>query len=326
LLLFGLDLGIDLGTATILIYVKGKGIVLNEPTVVAVDRDTGRVLKVGREALEMLGRTPVGVDVIRPLKDGVISDYQTTEKMLKYFIKQVSGFQLVRPRAVVCVPSCVTEVENRAVKDACERAGVKRVEIIEEPVAAAIGAGIDISQPSGRMVIDIGGGTADIAVISFSGVVVSTSVKMGGDKFDEAIVRYVRKKHKVLIGERTAEQIKKQIGCVTARPKELLVKVKGRCMVTGLPKQITLSSEEVREAVQECAAAIGDAARRVLEETPPELASDIFLNGVVMTGGGSLIYGIDRYLADVLSVPVSVAERAEECVGVGTGESLQFIS
>ncbi len=326
MLLFGLDLGIDLGTATILIYVKGKGIVLNEPTVVAVDRDTGRVLKVGREALEMLGRTPVGVDVIRPLKDGVISDYQTTEKMLKYFIKQVSGFQLVRPRAVVCVPSCVTEVENRAVKDACERAGVKRVEIIEEPVAAAIGAGIDISQPSGRMVIDIGGGTADIAVISFSGVVVSTSVKMGGDKFDEAIVRYVRKKHKVLIGERTAEQIKKQIGCVTARPKELLVKVKGRCMVTGLPKQITLSSEEVREAVQECAAAIGDAARRVLEETPPELASDIFLNGVVMTGGGSLIYGIDRYLADVLSVPVSVAERAEECVGVGTGESLQFIS
>ena len=326
MLLFGLDLGIDLGTATILIYVKGKGIVLNEPTVVAVDRDTGRVLKVGREALEMLGRTPVGVDVIRPLKDGVISDYQTTEKMLKYFIKQVSGFQLVRPRAVVCVPSCVTEVENRAVKDACERAGVKRVEIIEEPVAAAIGAGIDISQPSGRMVIDIGGGTADIAVISFSGVVVSTSVKMGGDKFDEAIVRYVRKKHKVLIGERTAEQIKKQIGCVTARPKELLVKVKGRCMVTGLPKQITLSSEEVREAVQECAAAIGDAARRVLDETPPELASDIFLNGVVMTGGGSLIYGIDRYLADVLSVPVSVAERAEECVGVGTGESLQFIS
>lgn len=326
MLLFGLDLGIDLGTATILIYVKGKGIVLNEPTVVAVDRDTGRVLKVGREALEMLGRTPVGVDVIRPLKDGVISDYQTTEKMLKYFIKQVSGFQLVRPRAVVCVPSCVTEVENRAVKDACERAGVKHVEIIEEPVAAAIGAGIDISQPSGRMVIDIGGGTADIAVISFSGVVVSTSVKMGGDKFDEAIVRYVRKKHKVLIGERTAEQIKKQIGCVTARPKELLVKVKGRCMVTGLPKQITLSSEEVREAVQECAAAIGDAARRVLEETPPELASDIFLNGVVMTGGGSLIYGIDRYLADVLSVPVSVAERAEECVGVGTGESLQFIS
>ena len=326
MLLFGLDLGIELGTATILIYVKGKGIVLNEPTVVAVDRDTGRVLKVGREALEMLGRTPVGVDVIRPLKDGVISDYQTTEKMLKYFIKQVSGFQLVRPRAVVCVPSCVTEVENRAVKDACERAGVKRVEIIEEPVAAAIGAGIDISQPSGRMVIDIGGGTADIAVISFSGVVVSTSVKMGGDKFDEAIVRYVRKKHKVLIGERTAEQIKKQIGCVTARPKELLVKVKGRCMVTGLPKQITLSSEEVREAVQECAAAIGDAARRVLEETPPELASDIFLNGVVMTGGGSLIYGIDRYLADVLSVPVSVAERAEECVGVGTGESLQFIS
>ena len=326
MLLFGLDLGIDLGTATILIYVKGKGIVLNEPTVVAVDRDTGRVLKVGREALEMLGRTPVGVDVIRPLKDGVISDYQTTEKMLKYFIKQVSGFQLVRPRAVVCVPSCVTEVENRAVKDACERAGVKRVEIIEEPVAAAIGAGIDISQPSGRMVIDIGGGTADIAVISFSGVVVSTSVKMGGDKFDEAIVRYVRKKHKVLIGERTAEQIKKQIGCVTARPKELLVKVKGRCMVTGLPKQITLSSEEVLEAVQECAAAIGDAARRVLEETPPELASDIFLNGVVMTGGGSLIYGIDRYLADVLSVPVSVAERAEECVGVGTGESLQFIS
>ena len=326
MLLFGLDLGIDLGTATILIYVKGKGIVLNEPTVVAVDRDTGRVLKVGREALEMLGRTPVGVDVIRPLKDGVISDYQTTEKMLKYFIKQVSGFQLVRPRAVVCVPSCVTEVENRAVKDACERAGVKHVEIIEEPVAAAIGAGIDISQPSGRMVIDIGGGTADIAVISFSGVVVSTSVKMGGDKFDEAIVRYVRKKHKVLIGERTAEQIKKQIGCVTARPKELLVKVKGRCMVTGLPKQITVSSEEVREAVQECAAAIGDAARRVLEETPPELASDIFLNGVVMTGGGSLIYGIDRYLADVLSVPVSVAERAEECVGVGTGESLQFIS
>ena len=188
-------------------------------------------LKVGREALEMLGRTPVGVDVIRPLKDGVISDYQTTEKMLKYFIKQVSGFQLVRPRAVVCVPSCVTEVENRAVKDACERAGVKHVEIIEEPVAAAIGAGIDISQPSGRMVIDIGGGTADIAVISFSGVVVSTSVKMGGDKFDEAIVRYVRKKHKVLIGERTAEQIKKQIGCVTARPKELLVKVKGLSLI-----------------------------------------------------------------------------------------------
>ena len=324
--MFGLDLGIDLGTATILVYVKGKGIVLNEPTVVAVDRETGRVLKVGGEALEMLGRTPAGVEVIRPLKDGVISDYQTTEKMLKYFIKKVSGFRLARPRGVLCVPSCVTEVENRAVKDACERAGAKRVEIIEEPVAAAIGAGIDISQPIGRMVIDIGGGTADIAVISFSGVVVSTSVKMGGDRFDEAIVRYVRKRHSMLIGERTAELIKKQIGCVKPRPKELMVKVKGRCMVTGLPKQITLSSEEVREAVQECAAAIADAARRVLEDTPPELASDIFLNGVVMTGGGSLIYGIDRYLSEVLSVPVTVAERAEECVGVGTGESLQFIS
>ena len=319
------DIGMDLGTASILVYVKGKGIALCEPSVVAIDVNTNKIKAVGADAQKMLGRTPGNIIAVRPLREGVISDYVMTEKMIKEFIKKVLGFRLFKPNIVVCIPSIITEVEERAVTDACLQAGAKRVFLIEEPVAAAIGAGIDISKPDGNMVVDIGGGTADIAVISLGGIVESTSIKIGGDKFDEAIVKYIRKKHNVLIGERTAEEIKINIGCVYPRPEDISTTVKGRCLLTGLPKTFEVSSEEIREAFEDVAAKILEATHSVLERTAPELVGDISTNGIVMTGGGSLVYGFDKLIEDKTGIPTRVADDAISCVAYGTGKSLENI-
>lgn len=324
--LFSSDIGIDLGTATVLVYVKGKGIVLNEPSVVAVDRVTGKLIAVGSEAQETLGRTPGNIVAIRPLREGVISDYEMTECMIKEFIRKVQGFRLFKPNVVICVPSIITEVEERAVIDAGTQAGAKRVFLIEEPVAAAIGAGIDITKPNGNLVVDVGGGTTDIAVISLGGVVESTSIKIAGDKFDEAIIKYIRRKHNALIGERTAEQIKKNIGCVYPRSEEEIMEVKGRCLMTGLPRTFTVSSTEVLEALEEVSSAIVEAIHSVLERTPPELTGDISSNGIVMTGGGSLICGFDKLVASKTGIPTRVADEAVSCVAYGTGNCLENLS
>jgi len=321
----GLDIGLDLGTASVLVYVKGKGIVLREPSVVAIDKTTDRILAVGEEARKMLGRTPGNIVAIRPLREGVISDYHVTEKMLKYFLNKVcskSFFKLFKPRVMICVPSGVTEVEKRAVEDAAMQAGARKTYLIEEPIAAAIGAGIDITKACGSMVVDIGGGTTDIAVISLGGTVVSTSVKVAGDKFDEAIVRYMRKKHNIMIGERTAEEIKIQIGTVFPRPKEVQVDVRGRNLVSGLPKTITISSTEIMEALEEPVSSIIEAVHSVLERTPPELAADISERGIVMTGGGCLVYGMDKLLEYKTGIRVIIADDAISCVALGTGKTL----
>ena len=324
--LFSNDIGIDLGTTTVLVYVKGKGIVLNEPSVVAVDRVTGKLIAVGSEAQETLGRTPGNIVAIRPLREGVISDYEMTECMIKEFIRKVQGFRLFKPNVVICVPSIITEVEERAVIDAGTQAGAKRVFLIEEPVAAAIGAGIDITKPNGNLVVDVGGGTTDIAVISLGGVVESTSIKIAGDKFDEAIIKYIRRKHNALIGERTAEQIKKNLGCVYPRSEEEIMEVKGRCLMTGLPRTFTVSSTEVLEALEEVSSAIVEAIHSVLERTPPELTGDISSNGIVMTGGGSLICGFDKLVASKTGIPTRVADEAVSCVAYGTGNCLENLS
>ena len=324
--LFSSDIGIDLGTATVLVYVKGKGVVLNEPSVVAVDKVSGKILSVGAEAQKMLGRTPGNIIAIRPLREGVISDYEMTERMIKEFIRKVQGFRLFKPNVVICVPSIITEVEERAVIDAGTQAGAKRVFLIEEPVAAAIGAGIDIAKPNGNMVVDIGGGTTDVAVISLGGIVESTSIKIAGDKFDEAIVKYVRRKHNALIGERTAEQIKKTIGCVYPRTEEVTMEVKGRCLMTGLPRTFTVNSTEILDALEEVSASIVEAIHWVIERTPPELTGDISTNGIVMTGGGSLIWGFDKLIASKTGIPTHVADEAISCVAYGTGNCLENLS
>ena len=320
------DIGIDLGTASVLIYVKDKGIVLNEPSVVAIDKDTGKLLKVGADAQAMLGRTPGNIVAIRPLREGVISDYEVTERMLKEFIHKVMGFQFFKPRIIICVPSGITEVEERAVVDAGIQAGARRVYLIEEPVAAAIGAGIDISKPDGHMVVDIGGGTSDIAVISLSGVVESASIKVAGDQFNEAIVKYMRRKHNVLVGERTAELMKMQIGCVFPKEQETSIEIKGRCLVTGLPKVINVSSTEMLEAFEEPVERILEAIHGVLERTPPELVADISNNGIVMTGGGSLVDGFDKLIEARTGIHTVVAEGAISCVAEGTGKSLDSLN
>ena len=326
---FSPDIGIDLGTASVLVYVKGKGIVLQEPSVVAIDTSTNKVLAVGEEAQRMLGRTPGNIVAIRPLKDGVISDYDVTEKMLKHFIEKVTGgvglFRFFKPQIIVCVPSGVTEVEKRAVIDATMEAGARDVFLIEEPIAAAIGAGIEISQPNGSMVVDIGGGTSDVAVISLGGIVVSTSIKIAGDKFDEAIVKYMRKKHSILIGERTAEEIKINIGSAFPRDKEITMDVRGRNLVSGLPETIKVSSEETLEALRESVAQIADAVHYVLEKTPPELSADISDKGILMTGGGSLLWGLDKLIAKRTGISVYIADDAISCVAKGTGEALNSI-
>ncbi|MCI8857815.1 MAG: rod shape-determining protein MreB [Clostridiaceae bacterium] len=324
-MLFSSDIGIDLGTASVLVYVKGKGIMLHEPSVVAVDRQTGKMLAVGEEAQQMLGRTPGNIIAIRPLREGVISDYEMTERMIKEFIRKVLGFRLFKPNLVMCVPSVITEVEERAVIDAGTQAGAKRVFLIEEPVAAAMGAGLDIAKADGNMVVDIGGGTTDIAVISLGGIVESTSIKIAGDKFDEAIVKYIRRKHNVLIGDRTAEEIKKQIGCVYARPDEATMEIKGRCLMTGLPRTFTVNSTEVMEAFEEVTSSIIEAIHAVLERTPPELTSDISTNGIIMTGGGSMIWGFANLIATKTGIPTRVAEEAVSCVAYGTGNCLEHL-
>lgn len=328
--LFGIgqDIGIDLGTASVLVYIKGKGIVLREPSVVAIDKNTNKLLAVGEEARRMLGRTPGNIVAIRPLRDGVISDYDITERMLKHFINKVCGnrfLKLVKPRIIVCVPSGVTEVEKRAVKEAAMQAGARKTYLIEEPIAAAIGAGIDISKACGSMVIDIGGGTSDIAVISLGGTVVSSSIKIAGDKFDEAIVRYMRKKHNIMIGERTAEELKINIGTVYPRVQEVSMDIRGRNLVSGLPKTITVTSSEIMEALEEPILSIVETVHSVLERTPPELAADISDRGIVMTGGGSLIYGLDKLIQEKTGINVIVADDAISCVALGTGKALENI-
>lgn len=320
--MFGQDIGIDLGTATVIAYIKGKGIVLREPSVVAVNNVTGEVLAVGHEARRMLGRTPGNIVATRPLREGVISDYTVTEKMLKYFIGKIGGKFLFAPRIMICIPSQVTEVEKKAVIDAASNAGARKVYLIEEPIAAAIGAGIDISKPCGNMIVDIGGGTTDIAVISLGGSVVSSSIKVAGDKFDEYIVKFIKKRHNVMIGERTAEELKQQIGCVFPKIQDMEMDVRGRDLVTGLPKTITIYSSEMMEALEEPAMLIIDAVHSVLERTPPELAADISDKGIYMTGGGCLIDGLDSLLQEKTGINVMIAEDAISCVAKGTGKAL----
>ena len=324
----GTDIGIDLGTASVLVYVKGKGVVLNGQSVVAFDRNTNKIKAIGEEARLMLGRTPGNIVAVRPLRQGVISDYTVTEKMLSYFISRTVGKSLFgrKPRISVCVPSGATEVEKKAVEDATYQAGAREVSIIEEPVAAAIGAGIDIAKPCGNMIVDIGGGTADIAVISLGGVVVSNSIKVAGDDFDEAIVRFMRKKHNLLIGERTAEEIKINVGTVYKRPENLTMDVRGRNLVTGLPKTVTVTSEETEEALREPAYQIVDAVHNVLERTPPELAADISDRGIVLTGGGSLIQGLEELIEEKTGINTMTAEDPLTAVAIGTGKYIEYLA
>lgn len=323
----GSDIGIDLGTASILVYIKGKGVVLKEPSVVAFDKDTNKIKAIGEDARLMLGRTPGNIVAVRPLRQGVISDYTVTEKMLKYFIQKAVGRTRFRkPIISVCVPSGVTEVEKKAVEDATYNAGARDVAIIEEPIAAAIGAGIDISKPCGNMIVDIGGGTSDIAVISLGGTVVSASIKIAGDDFDEAIVRYMRKKHNLLIGERTAEDIKIKIGSAYKRPETVSLDVRGRNLVTGLPKTITVTSDETEEALREPTAQIVEAVHSVLEKTPPELAADIADRGIVLTGGGGLLYGLEELIEEKTGITTMTAEDPMTAVAIGTGKYVEFLS
>lgn len=324
--MFGLsaDIGIDLGTAYVLVYVKGKGIVLKEPSVVAIREKTKEVIAVGEAARDMIGRTPVNIATIRPLRHGVISDCDATEQMLKYFINKVIGHRLIKPNIGVCVPSGITEVEKRAVEEATKRAGAKFVDTIEEPIAAAIGAGIEIERPCGSMVVDIGGGTTDIAVISLGGAVVKRSIKIAGDDFDDTIIKYMRKKYNMLIGERTAEEIKINVGSVYKRDIPAEIEIRGRNLVSGLPKNIVVTSEEVQEALEEPVATIIDGIKAVLEATPPELAADISDRGVVLTGGGSLIYGLDQLIHEKTGMNVIIADDAMSCVAIGTGAWIEY--
>lgn len=324
--LFGMssDMGIDLGTASVLVYIKGKGVALQEPSVVAIDKTNNRILAVGQEAKNMIGRTPGNIVAKRPLRDGVISDYDITERMLKDFMRKAYGSRgWGKPRLVVCIPCEATEVERRAVRDAALSAGASKVYLIEEPIAAAIGAGLDISKPSGAMVIDIGGGTTDIAVISLGGMVVRSSLNVAGDKFDEAIIRYIRKQHNIMIGERTAEDLKMNIGCAYKKDADTSMEVKGRDLLSGLPKNVLVNSEELREALKDPVEEIAECVHSVLERTPPELAADISEKGIVMTGGGSLLDGIDRYLNEKTKVPVVIADDPVSCVALGTGKALE---
>ncbi len=324
--MFAKDIGIDLGTANVLIHVKGKGIVLNEPSVVALDRNTNKVLAVGEEARQMLGRTPGNIVAIRPLKDGVIADFDVTEAMLKHFINKlnVKGF-FSKPRILICCPTNITSVEQKAIREAAEKSGGKKVYLEEEPKVAAIGAGMDIFQPSGNMVVDIGGGTTDVAVLSMGDIVTSESIKVAGDVFDNDILQYIKKEYKLLIGERTAESIKIAIGTVFPEGRNEEMDIRGRDMVSGLPRTITIRSEEVQRALRESVSVIVQAAKNVLEKTPPELSADIIDRGVIITGGGALLHGMDQLLMEELKVPVFVAENPMDCVAIGTGIMLDNI-
>lgn len=325
--MFSKDIGIDLGTANVLIHVKGKGIVLNEPSVVAIDKKTNKVLAVGEEARQMVGRTPGNIMAIRPLKDGVIADFDSTEAMLKYFLNKlnVKGF-LSKPRILICCPTNITSVEQKAIREAAEKSGGKKVYLEEEPKVAAIGAGMDIFQPSGNMVVDIGGGTTDIAVLSMGDIVTSESIKVAGDVFDNDILQYIKKEYKLLIGDRTSEQIKMTIGTVFPEAnRDESMDIRGRDMVTGLPRTITIHSSEIERALHESVAMIVQSAKNVLEKTPPELSADIIDRGVILTGGGALLHGIDQLLMEELKVPVFVAENPMDCVAIGTGIMLDNI-
>lgn len=320
------DIGIDLGTANVVIYSKGKGIVLNEPAVVAIETKTNKVLEVGEAARKMVGRTPGSIVAIRPLKDGVIADFDVTEQMLKHFINKlnVKGF-LSKPRILVCCPTNITSVEQKAIREAAEKSGGKKVYLEEEPKVAAIGAGMDIFQPSGNMVVDIGGGTTDIAVLSMGNIVTSSSIKVAGDKMDLEILQYIKKNYKLLIGERTAEQIKINIGTVYPEGRKEEMDIRGRDLVTGLPRTITVKSEEIEQALKEPVSMIVQAAKGVLEKTPPELSADIIDKGVILTGGGALLHGLDTLLSEELKVPVFIAENPIDCVAVGTGIMLENV-
>lgn len=324
--MFAKDIGIDLGTANILIHVKGKGIVLKEPSVVALEKNTGKVLAVGTDARRMVGRTPGNIVAIRPLKDGVIADFDITELMLRHFINKlkVKGF-LSKPRILICCPTNITSVEQKAIRQAAEKSGSKKVYLEEEPKVAAIGAGMDIFQPSGNMVIDIGGGTTDVAVLSMGDIVTSTSIKTAGDNFDNEIMQYIKRKYKLLIGERTAEDIKIQIGTVFPGARQEEMDIRGRDMVTGLPRTITITSDEVERALKEPISEVVQAAKSVLERTPPELSADIIDRGVILTGGGALLHGIDTLLAEELKVPVFIADDPMDSVAIGTGIMLDNI-
>ena len=320
------DIGIDLGTASILVYVRGKGVVLKEPSVVAFDRDTNEIKAIGEEARMMLGRTPGNIIAVRPLRKGVISDYTVTEKMIKYFVQKSLGKRtLKKPRISVCVPSGVTEVEKKAVEEATYAAGAREVYLIEEPVAAAIGAGIDISKPCGNMIVDVGGGTSDIAVISLGGTVVNRSLKIAGDDFDDAIVRYMKKQHNLLIGERTAEEMKIKIGTVYPFEEESVMEVRGRNLITGLPKTVEVVASETEEALREAALQIVEAVTGVLERTPPELSADILDRGIVLTGGGAMLRGLEGLIEEKTGIHTMTAEEPMQAVAVGTGQFVEFM-
>ncbi|MGO4890227.1 rod shape-determining protein [Anaerobacillus sp. MEB173] len=322
--MFGRDIGIDLGTANVLIHVKGRGIVLDEPSVVAIDTNTGKVLAVGEEAFRMVGRTPGNIVALRPMKDGVIADFDITESMLKHFLAKINvkGF-LTKPRILICCPTNITSVEQKAIREAAEKSGGKNVFLEEEPKVAAIGAGMDIFQPSGNMVVDIGGGTTDVAVLSMGDIVTASSIKVAGDKFDQDILQYIKKEYKLLIGERTAENIKMEVGTVFPDARHEEIDIRGRDLVSGLPRTITVYSKEIQEALAESVSGIVQASKSVLERTPPELSADIIDRGVILTGGGALLHGIDLLLAEELKVPVLIAEEPMHCVAKGTGIMLE---
>ncbi len=324
--LFSKEIGIDLGTANTLVYLKGKGVILREPSVVAVNNHTGQVLAVGNDAKQMIGRTPGNITAIRPLKDGVIADFETTQGMLKYFIrKAVGNSPLSKPRVIICVPSGVTEVEKRAVVDSAMSAGAKEAFLIEEPMASAIGAGLPVEEPSGSMVVDIGGGTSEVAVISLGGVVVSRSLRIAGDEFDDAIIHYIKKEYNLMIGERTAEGIKLTIGSAYPLEEEETYTISGRDLVTGLPKELSISSMEIREALREPINSVVDSIKYTLEKTPPELAADIMERGIMLAGGGALLKGLDKLISEETGIPVFIAEQPLDCVVLGTGKVLEEI-
>lgn len=322
--IFGRDMAVDLGTANTLVYVKGKGIVLNEPSVVAIDKNSGSVLAVGLEAKRMIGRTPGNIVAIRPLRDGVIADFDVTERMLRYFIQQVHKRRfLARPRVIVCVPSGITGVEQRAIEEATEQAGARTALLIEEPMAAAIGADLPIYEPSGNMIVDIGGGTTEVAVISLGGIVASESIRIGGDEIDEAIIYHMKREHNLMLGERTAEELKIEIGSAHPLPQEEQAEVRGRDLVSGLPKALIISSQEIRLAIEEPVASTIDAVKRTLDKTPPELSSDIMDRGIVLTGGGALLRGLDERLRQETGMPVHLVEQPLGAVALGSGKCLE---
>ena len=327
--MFGMsmDIGIDLGTANVLVYVKGKGIVLREPSVVAVDRDTNQMLAIGEEARRMIGRTPGNIVAIRPLREGVIADYDITESMLRHFIEKVVGRSFVfRPRIMICIPSGVTTVEQRAVQEAAEQAGARQTQLIEEPLAAALGAGLDIAEPCGSMVVDIGGGTTDVAVISLGGIVMSDSLRVAGDKFDEGIIAYVKREFNLMIGERTAENIKMEVGAAFRDARDKAMDIRGRDMLSGLPKNLSITTAQAAEAMEQHVERIVECVKKVLEDTPPELAADIIDRGIILTGGGAMLYGLDELIRRATGIPTALADDPMSCVAIGTGKALDVFS